>query len=67
MEGTERLIHAREVAQRLGISRAKLSRLVNANRIGVYRIGGRTLFDETILEDFKKRVYVEPQTKGGRE
>jgi excisionase family DNA binding protein len=55
------LLTATEAARRLRISRASLSRLVRNNRIGVYRIGGRTMFDETLIDAFKESVYVEPR------
>ncbi len=60
MEGQQSLITAKETAKRLGISRPTLSRLVRKGRIGVYRVGGRTMFDEDVLDAFKRSVYVEP-------
>jgi excisionase family DNA binding protein len=60
MEPANGLISARESAKRLGISRSSLSRLVKNNRIGVYRVGGRTMFDETILDAYKRSVFVQP-------
>ncbi|HEX8289661.1 MAG TPA: helix-turn-helix domain-containing protein [Pyrinomonadaceae bacterium] len=56
----QELIAAKEAAKHLGISRASLCRLVKKNRIGVYRIGNRTMFDKEVLDTFKKSVYVEP-------
>jgi excisionase family DNA binding protein len=60
MESSETLISAREAAKRLGISRASLSRLVRARRIGVYRVGGRTMFDESVIDAFKRSIYIGP-------
>jgi excisionase family DNA binding protein len=60
MEVKEDLISAKEAARRLGISTAQLSRLVSSNSIGVYRIGGRTLFDNETLDAFKQSVYFSP-------
>jgi excisionase family DNA binding protein len=60
MEVNKDLINAKEAAQRLGVSRATLSRLVKHNRIGVFRVGARTMFDDAVLEDFKRRVFVQP-------
>lgn len=51
------LLSAKEAAVRLGISRPTLSRLVRDNKIGVYRVGVRTLFDEKILEEFKNSIF----------
>ncbi len=56
MENIQNLITAKEAAKRLSISRASLSRLVKEYRIGVYRVGGLTMFDERILEEFKASV-----------
>jgi excisionase family DNA binding protein len=60
MEEKVNLISAKDAAHRLNISRGMLSRLVNAGRLGVYRIGDRTLFDEKILEEFKAAVFEPP-------
>ncbi len=57
------LISAKETAKHLGISRANLSRLILKGLIGVYRIGGKTMFDEGILEAFKRSIYFEPAEK----
>lgn len=63
MEKERGMISAKEAARRLGISRASLSRLVRDNSIGVYRIGGKTMFDETILDAYKRSVFVQPQAE----
>lgn len=55
------LLSAKEAAARLGISRPTLSRLIRDNRIGVYRVGTRTLFDEQILDTFRASVYIAPR------
>ena len=52
------LISATEAAKRLNVSRSMLSRLVTSGRLGTYRIGDRTMFDEKILQDFKASVLV---------
>lgn len=62
----ETLIPAKDAAKFLGISRANLSRLVKRNKIGVYRIGIRTMFDMETLNAFKKSVYVEPNVATAR-
>jgi excisionase family DNA binding protein len=64
MEENKDLIPAKEAAQRLGVSRATLSRLVKRNSIGVFRVGARTMFNDAVLEDFKWSVFVEAETKG---
>ena len=61
MERNEPLISAKDAATKLGISTASLSRLVRENRIGVYRVGGRTMFDDEVLDAYKRSVYVTPQ------
>jgi excisionase family DNA binding protein len=60
MEEKVNLISAKDAAHRLNISRGMLSRLVSSGRLGVYRIGDRTLFDEQILEEFKAAVFEPP-------
>ncbi len=45
-EQNEHLKSASETTLRLGISKPTLTRLVQAGRIGFYRIGTRLLFDE---------------------
>lgn len=60
MEEKINLISAKDAARRLNISRGMLSRLIKAGRLGVYRIGDRTLFDEKILEEFKQAVFEPP-------
>ena len=57
---TKRLLSAREAAERLGVSRATLSRLIKARRIGVFRVGTRTLFDSATLKHFMNTVYQAP-------
>ena len=61
METNATLMSAKDAAKKLGISTASLSRLVRENRIGVYRVGGRTMFDEEILDAYKRSVFVMPQ------
>jgi excisionase family DNA binding protein len=58
--GTEKMISAEETAKILSISRATLSRLVQDNRIGHYRIGKRIMFTEEILKDFAKATFHPP-------
>jgi excisionase family DNA binding protein len=65
MEKEREMISAKEAARRLGISRASLSRLIRNNCIGVYRVGGKTMFDETILDAYKKSVFVQPLAERG--
>jgi excisionase family DNA binding protein len=60
MEEKVNLISAKDAAQRLNISRGMLSRLIKSGRLGVYRIGDRTLFDEKILEEFRAAVFQPP-------
>lgn len=57
MVENDRLISAADAAKRLNISKAMLSRLVSSGRLGVYRIGHRTLFDEQIINEFKTAVF----------
>ena len=45
-ETKEQLRSASETALRLGISKPTLCRLMQAQRIGFYRVGARVLFDE---------------------
>lgn len=61
MEANDRLISAADAAKRLNISKAMLSRLISSGRLGVYRIGHRTLFDEQIIDDFKTAVFQPPR------
>lgn len=56
----QKMLTAEETAQRLGISRATLSRLVRDNRIAHYRIGQRTLFDEAGLKEFIEATFQPP-------
>lgn len=58
---TQTLIPAKEAARRLCMSRATLGRLVKLNRIGAYRVGGRLMFDEQILNDFIAASFQPPQ------
>jgi excisionase family DNA binding protein len=51
------LFSAKEAARRLGISRATLSRLIAARKIGVYRTGVKTLFNQRILEEYKAQTF----------
>jgi excisionase family DNA binding protein len=57
---TKRLLSAREAPLVLGVSRATLCRLVKAKRIGVFRVGARTLFDNAILQNFMNSIYQPP-------
>lgn len=61
MEENKNLLSARQVAARLGISRPTLSRLIRDKKIGVYRIGTRTLFDDAVVEEYKQRRFVAPE------
>ena len=54
------LIHAKELCERLQISRRTLGRLVRAKIIGFYRVGGRLMFDEKILDEFKAASFHPP-------
>lgn len=65
MADNDRLISAADAAKRLNISKAMLSRLVSSGRLGVYRIGHRTLFDEQIIDDFKAAAYQPPRRPAG--
>lgn len=59
MEANESLITAKEAAQRLGVSRATLGRLMRGQRISFYRVGGRAMFSNSVLEEFKAAVFQE--------
>lgn len=50
------LLTRKQVARRLGISDATLSRLMAAGVISFYKIGWRTLFDESQIEDYLASV-----------
>jgi excisionase family DNA binding protein len=54
------LIPASEFCRRLQMSRATLGRLVRAKVIGFYRVGGRLMFDEKILNEFKAASFHPP-------
>lgn len=54
------LIPAAELCSRLRMSRATLGRLVRAKRIGFYRVGGRLMFDERVLSEFKAASFHPP-------
>jgi excisionase family DNA binding protein len=54
------LIPAKELCERLQISRRTLGRLVRAKIIGFYRVGGRLMFDEKILDEFKAASFHPP-------
>jgi excisionase family DNA binding protein len=54
------LIPAKEFCERLQISRRTLGRLVRAKIIGFYRVGGRLMFDERILDEFKAASFHPP-------
>jgi excisionase family DNA binding protein len=54
------LIPAAELCRRLRMSRATLGRLVRAKRIGFYRVGGRLMFDERVLSEFKASAFHPP-------
>jgi excisionase family DNA binding protein len=54
------LIPAKEFCERLQISRRTLGRLVRAKVIGFYRVGGRLMFDERVLNDFKAATFHPP-------
>jgi excisionase family DNA binding protein len=61
MEEKQNLISAAAAAKQLNVSRATLSRLVRDGRLGTYRIGHRTMFDQRILEEFKTAAYEPPR------
>lgn len=61
MEEKQDLISAAAAAKQLNVSRATLSRLVREGRLGTYRIGHRTMFDQKILEEFKTAAYEPPR------
>lgn len=54
------LISAAELCSRLRMSRTTLGRLVRAKRIGFYRVGGRLMFDERVLSEFKAAAFHPP-------
>jgi len=54
------LITASELCRRLRMSRATLGRLVRAKQIGFYRVGGRLMFDQRILQEFKAASFHPP-------
>lgn len=56
----QNLIPAKELCERLQISRRTLGRLVRAKVIGFYRVGGRLMFDEKILGEFKAASFHPP-------
>ena len=56
----QNLIPAKELCERLGISRRTLGRIVRASGIGFYRVGGRLMFDERIISDFKAATFHAP-------
>ena len=60
------LYSAQELAETLGVSRATVSRLIKSNKIGVYRICGRTLFDEEMIRTYLKKTQIQPDN-GTRE
>ena len=60
------LIPAAEFCRRLRMSRATLGRLVRSKRIGFFRVGGRLMFDEQILNEFKEATF-HPPTENQRE
>lgn len=57
------LIPASEFCRRLRLSRATLGRLIRAKQIGFYRVGGRLMFDERILNEFKTATFNPPTEK----
>lgn len=57
---TQNMYTAEETAKKLRISRASLSRLVQAGSIGYYRIGERTMFDEESLKNFREATFQPP-------
>jgi excisionase family DNA binding protein len=56
----KKLISATEAAERLGVSRPTITRLIQAKRLACYRIGSRVLFDDSILENYLATVYQPP-------
>lgn len=56
----QNLIPAKEFCERLQISRRTLGRLVRAKVIGFYRVGGRLMFDERVLNEFKAAAFHPP-------
>jgi excisionase family DNA binding protein len=54
---TQNMYTAEEVAKKLRISRASLSRLIQAGKIAYYRIGERTMFDEDSLKNFREATF----------
>jgi excisionase family DNA binding protein len=56
----QNLIPAMEFCERLQISRRTLGRLVRAKVMGFYRVGGRLMFDEKILAEFKEASFHPP-------
>lgn len=56
MNETQSLMSAKEAARQLGVSRATVSRLLAAKKLGYFRIGIRTLFSQQHLDDFLTSV-----------
>jgi excisionase family DNA binding protein len=59
------LISAKQTSERLGISRAKLSRI--KNQIGFYRIGRNIKFREENVADYLKKVECAPALDNHRQ
>jgi excisionase family DNA binding protein len=65
MESKWELFSTKEGARRLGISPQSLREMVRRKRIGVFRIGGRLMFNQWVLDMFMASVF-EPQMEGGQ-
>jgi excisionase family DNA binding protein len=53
----------KEAAKKLGISATKLRQLVSRREISFYRIGGKILFSDELIQDFLAGCRVEKATK----
>jgi excisionase family DNA binding protein len=62
---TQKLYTAEEMAKKLRISRSSLTRLIQAGKIGYYRIGERTMFTEDSLNNFREATF-QPPVEGQR-
>ena len=64
IESKWELFSTKEAARRLGITPATLRRLVRLRKIGVFRVGGKLMFNQWVLEMYLWSIH-EPQMAGG--
>lgn len=57
IEDKMELFSTKEAARRLGISPPTLRELVREREIGVFRVGGRLMFNQWILDMYLSSVY----------